>query len=397
MNFIRAAFIVLLLWPLAATAEDNLVLKLEQYLAQLGFNPGVVDGVADAATSAAIQSYQQARGLPVTGGMTFAEYQALERDAQSGTAATPTAQQTPTSAGPGQLTITTTQGAGGSIYHKLSGCQAREGVAIVTYNNARRSHMELSDICFDPDGGWVAGSETLSGLSLVSQQEVMTVYEVIASGRQDYERHAVTLDKFDQTNGWATNIGIRTNSKFPSARHPGNQLHAGGVLFGTPFPKSGLRTPLKLYFQISTLLPGVGIDKGVCQLPAPSYATGEPDYVALEGLADLRSSGTIQLTSAEGTTEKSQGTMVLNTSDSGDVTGTASIYFENPRITGHGPCEWLRSQVEFDLIVGKLSGDKFPEIRASGIGRGRYTDVHGGTYDLLVYATVSAYPPEMSE
>lgn len=63
--------------------QENLVLKLETYLAQLGFNPGPIDGIADANTNAAITAYQMSRKLPATGGMTIEEFRALETEATS--------------------------------------------------------------------------------------------------------------------------------------------------------------------------------------------------------------------------------------------------------------------------------------------------------------------------
>lgn len=397
MKFVFAISSLLLAWPLSVAAEENLVLKLEQYLAALGFNPGAVDGAVDEATNEAIRSYQTSRGLPVTGGMTLAEFQALEREALAAASATPQTltQNTASAGGIGQLSISTTQTPGGSIYHRLSGCQAQTGSAIFFYHNRTQSNQEMSDICFDPENGWVAGSETLTGLTFVSQQDSMAVYEVLSSGVQDFERHAVTISGSNDDNGWVQNIGIRTTHKFATARRPGDQMHGGGILYGPPFPLSSVRGPQAIYFELSAYLPGT--DPTVCRHPDPPNVTGEPRYVALQGVFDPQRSNTVQLTSAEGTTEKSQGTLTLTVSETGAVSGTASIYFENPRVAGHATCEWLRSQVELDVIVGHLSGNKHPEIRAQGIGKGRYTDVHGGTYELLAWANVSAYPQRLTE
>jgi peptidoglycan hydrolase-like protein with peptidoglycan-binding domain len=46
-------------------------------LAQAGFAPGRVDGVLDAATTAALRRFQAARGLPVTGAVDAATLTAL--------------------------------------------------------------------------------------------------------------------------------------------------------------------------------------------------------------------------------------------------------------------------------------------------------------------------------
>jgi peptidoglycan hydrolase-like protein with peptidoglycan-binding domain len=41
--------------------------KLEQHLADAGFNPGPIDGKVDARTQLAVREYQKAKGLEVTG------------------------------------------------------------------------------------------------------------------------------------------------------------------------------------------------------------------------------------------------------------------------------------------------------------------------------------------
>ncbi|MEO1239221.1 MAG: peptidoglycan-binding domain-containing protein [Pseudomonadota bacterium] len=78
----RFLFAFILLASLAAQAagQDSLPYRIETFLAELGFSPGAVDGQVDSATTNAIAAYQRSRGYPVSGGMTLAEYQQLERD-----------------------------------------------------------------------------------------------------------------------------------------------------------------------------------------------------------------------------------------------------------------------------------------------------------------------------
>jgi hypothetical protein len=59
------------LWLIAAPAlaalNKNEIRELEDLLAQLGFDPGPIDGVLDAQTRTAIKGYQDFAALPVTG------------------------------------------------------------------------------------------------------------------------------------------------------------------------------------------------------------------------------------------------------------------------------------------------------------------------------------------
>jgi hypothetical protein len=54
--------------PVSMTRTD--VLRAQQLLAQLGFDPGPQDGIAGRRTRAAIEAFQEDRGLPVTGQLT---------------------------------------------------------------------------------------------------------------------------------------------------------------------------------------------------------------------------------------------------------------------------------------------------------------------------------------
>ena len=56
--------------PWGPDDSPDTILAVEQRLAALGYDPGVVDGVFDAATDAAIRDYQTAMGLPVDGVIT---------------------------------------------------------------------------------------------------------------------------------------------------------------------------------------------------------------------------------------------------------------------------------------------------------------------------------------
>lgn len=58
------------------------VLELEERLSQLGFEPGLVDGVFDADTQKALALFQQGKGLEATGTTTPATWEALGEDCE---------------------------------------------------------------------------------------------------------------------------------------------------------------------------------------------------------------------------------------------------------------------------------------------------------------------------
>ncbi len=68
---LRGLVVGVCLWLIAAPAlaalGKNEIRELEGLLADLGFDPGPIDGVLDAQTRAAIKGYQNLAALPVTG------------------------------------------------------------------------------------------------------------------------------------------------------------------------------------------------------------------------------------------------------------------------------------------------------------------------------------------
>jgi peptidoglycan hydrolase-like protein with peptidoglycan-binding domain len=54
--------------PYDVTSTD--VLRAQQLLSELGYNPGPLDGIPGPRTRAAIESFQQSLGQPVTGQVT---------------------------------------------------------------------------------------------------------------------------------------------------------------------------------------------------------------------------------------------------------------------------------------------------------------------------------------
>ncbi len=72
---LRGLTVGLCLWLIAAPAlaalGKNEIRELEGLLADLGFDPGPVDGVLDEQTRSAIKGYQALAALPVTGRLSW--------------------------------------------------------------------------------------------------------------------------------------------------------------------------------------------------------------------------------------------------------------------------------------------------------------------------------------
>jgi peptidoglycan hydrolase-like protein with peptidoglycan-binding domain len=67
LRLVAAATAIVLMTVPSATARDSAVTRAQEALKQAGHDPGPIDGVVGARTTAALRAYQQAQGLEPTG------------------------------------------------------------------------------------------------------------------------------------------------------------------------------------------------------------------------------------------------------------------------------------------------------------------------------------------
>lgn len=382
--------------PGPAFAQQDLVFRLESFLLELGYNPGTVDNTPDANTNQAIAAYQRDRGLPVTGGMSLEEYRALEHEiAQRRADAT-----TPQPAAPVQTTTPTNETE--TVYHRLAGCSGVPGLMLYNYKRSIDSPIfyEISDVCWHEDRLFLESSEPQGDLTLVRQEGNWKQYEVLSSAALDYQRTSVSITgstdaELDFGGEFSLNIDLRPGSGHRAQRHGAANFGGSGFLRASQFPPSIAKELFEVFVSISTDLPNRKA-AGICLEGEYGESTGEPGWVTLKGQLDLRAPTPVALVAAGETTGRAEGTMTLAFSDAGDIAGTLQVYFENPRIAGHGPCEWLRAEVTLDTIIGSTVGRSGYEIRAIGVGTGRYTDVNGNTFRLIARSSIGGYPLSLS-
>lgn len=383
----RFILIFALLLATPALPQDDIVFRLESFLDELGYAPGTVDNVPDAATYEAVARYQKDRGLPVTGGMSLEEFQGLEREIILH-------RQKPKA----QVQTATSTSAGRTTYHQLPSCTGQLGLMLFNYRpmpTNTKTTLEISDICWHKNESRLDASERMPDLTLVSSVDGFERYEVLSSGAADWQRNSVWLTRdTSEHNGenteWATNVLFNTNTKTRSTYHNTLLWGGGGFVTSARFAPNEAQAPFNISFEIS-MGPQHKMEKA-CGL-------GEhrsPSYVTLKTQFDLRTPAVVSLVGAEATSGKAQGSMDLQVSPEGKISGNAKVYFENPRIAGHAPCEWLRAEVTIDTILGLTSGSKGTHFLAVGAGSGRYTDVNGNTFPLYAAANVAGFVNEVN-
>ena len=339
------AAVAALAFATAADAQDATVLKLEQYLSILGFNPGAVDGIIEQSTYNAIAGYQQSKGLPVTGGMDLAGFQALEADALAAgnAAAAPAAPVAPAPAAPAAAAPAAP--AGGFVHHKMEQCPFEKGLGNVVYWKLNDVEVELTDVCFDRNGGNLYASEPVQGLQLVRQADESLFYEVVASGDAPHNRMRMHSGTYSETDP-GQEIGA-VYFGYSDARRSARRIadahdHSiNGYFFKESFGPAQVQSPMSLWISghdyHSHKLRGYGSGRG----------DGETPYIALEGKISFSAGqGVAQLTQTSDSTGPGSGQLDLVIGPDGKISGGGSFVLENGRLAGARPIDWKTDRVD---------------------------------------------------
>jgi peptidoglycan hydrolase-like protein with peptidoglycan-binding domain len=115
-----AAALVLMTVP-SATAGDDAVTRAQEALKQAGHDPGPIDGVVGARTTAALRAYQQAQGLRPTGQLDDETRATLGGGSKKATGRTPTGGDTqPSAVDPAEASRTGANSGEGASYSRSS-------------------------------------------------------------------------------------------------------------------------------------------------------------------------------------------------------------------------------------------------------------------------------------
>ena len=345
----RWSVLFVLLTVTGSKAQDNLILNLEAYLAELGFNSGVVDGVADQSTYAAVSAYQSSRGLPVTGGMNLAEYQALEVDALS--------QQ---------------RGSQTPLRNVLSVCQGKRAFGKIS-NIASSSSDRLGDFCVDHDKGSIAGPISLSGLTLTKHDGVNFTFEDLAGRSGNQMQIAPVLT--------ATYHSGKVEDQSPEIN-----VLAGSEFF-VGFIYNELASPKQLADKFHVFLAdGASID-GM----TPLGFVG--DAVFQDGSATVALSDNTQY----GTAKETEGYITLTVADDGSVTGSGALKTRNIRLAGYKPNEWVSMSITIDQLRGFATGPTGQVIKSYALVTANIIDVEGDSSQSKGSLEVFLFDPQIWE
>ncbi|WP_417679763.1 DUF6636 domain-containing protein [Roseibium sp.] len=403
-------------------------LVTEKYLQTLGFDPGPVDGVVEAATVLAVHAFQKAYGLKVLNQLPpehFAILEALAK-AKGGSTSTRTGSETEASApraaaaAPAktgvQPPVAVTSSAGnsttpvrteedGAAYHKLGTCEFEQGAAIANYNfrtqSAHPPELEITDLCFDRKSGTLWASEPEDRLTLVKKDKGNDWFEVIIPNTQPFERWRVTVGNYGRasTHGYK-NETVNFSYDRPSAsylnwRTTGTQHDADVSLHGYLLETQPAINDIKSEFTVYI----GGLDYWDHRRERGGKHLGrESPHIAFKGMMRFDGkTGTADLKNTVETGKDGTGKLVLTVNANGRLSGSGTISLSNARLAGINQHDWKTTTWEIKKLVGHFAGKDGEEFRAVAIASGQTIDHDGFVNPVLAAVTIQGYSLRIEE
>jgi hypothetical protein len=402
----------------AGQGTPGMALLAERYLEALGFDPGTVDGISDAATRSAIRRFQERHGLAANEELPASHFAVLEALARAGAksaatspaliAAAPKAEpaasgKPPLTAGSSTAVAATTENDDLYPYHRLAGCEGEIGRAIAWYNftgEGARRVLEMTDLCFNRETGRLSGSEWEDNLQLVRREGITEFYEVIETGEKSYQRAKASVGRYDAdgpfSTGWV-NFGYSSPSGWPVARFSrrfGNATaHLHGVLF-KPHNGRGLTEngEFKIYISGNDIR---SHDKRKYNTPRSG---SEVPVVALEGKAVFTGGvGKVTLTNTETGNGTGSGALDLRVSPDGEISGSGVLRLQSARLAGANPQDWKTTEWHIRLLAGNVAGETGEILTMHAIAEGQTVDHDGVVNPVLGSLTISGYSRRIAE
>ena len=181
-------------WACTAHGQDDVLRQAEEALAELGYQPGEIDGVWDETLAKAVDGYKRDRGLDPNGDLSLREFSALRSEASAAAQAanaTIVRPYVPDVGAPDVPEVVRTEER--VPYHRIEDCRFRHGIGTMFYSEGRREEFHLTDICFDAEGGRFWSAETVNGWSLTNDAPSFKEFKVIEEGVPDWQRHTLML------------------------------------------------------------------------------------------------------------------------------------------------------------------------------------------------------------
>ncbi|WP_306030049.1 hypothetical protein [Stappia sp. MMSF_3263] len=263
---------------------------------------------------------------------------------------------------------------------RISDCIGTFGMASYHYYTREKGRtLVLSDLCLDEENGILLSAEEKAGFQLVSNSDSGRKFEILGSGKNEYDRYNIVLSSEDgsacpyeasKSYWYHYFLGRGSSSRFPD-----QDLH-----FAQGYTIDDTSDAVKVTSGSST--------HEVSFIPL-SIDGRDLDWANAGGphLASFMASGKIswsndqgQLVLVEGDGNKAgevEGELDITGQGNGEVMLNGKLAATNARLAGHSPKEWVSMEANIPYMRGHILGDKGTALYASGLAVGTYVDASG--------------------
>ncbi|MBO6510487.1 MAG: hypothetical protein JJ979_18730 [Roseibium sp.] len=273
------------------------------------------------------------------------------------------------------------QDGGPPTYHEIKNCEGRRGVAVYYFTNLPFHRMDLSDICLTGDRTLQA-IEPLSDLVLVGQRDFSDQFEDASSASTPSKRRRLNFRSFEtkapfgygqEVGGLQISLGPDRPEKW-GAKDYWAKGYAFNKLYSGPSPTRE--------FQVNG-------DLFVVDQKSQRHGLQRPTFVGALTFENGRAAATFE--DYGGTSKSMEFSVDLKLSESGNISGTGTMTFENQRLTDLESENFKTARFDFDRFVGHVVGKDATEMKIIGIGRGVYVDQTGNENTIDASVEISGF------
>ncbi len=279
-----------------------------------------------------------------------------------------------------ESTITETQPIAGDPFRdfRIEGCSGTRAFGLMRYSQYGPDEIALTDICLDEDLESLQSVQPAKNLTLVGKDNGGYALEVLESGNDKYSR--VRIEFLDGADGGCllSDIGshvVLYNVPRQYLAHHQQSIGANleGYSIGATAPAPATSTAKNVVFY---LRPSDIDGKG-----ANTYAS--LNVAALGTFSFNDGSGHISLDTGDGySVREPKGQLSVTVMPNGELQLIGDFAFQNRRLAGHHPEEWVTLEGQLIYMRGHFLGPKGNYMKGFGFARGTYVDASGKSHSF---------------
>lgn len=392
---------------------------IEQYLNDLGFDTGAVDGDIDNQTQSAVNAFQKKYGLTILNDLPDEHFLVLEALAKkhgsslhitgaadretttvlpetnkSKVASDQLANQNEFASKPASLSrpaveVKSVSPLQGDLFqdHIIESCPSLRGFLLLNYDTLNNI-TELSDFCLDEETGTMVSSETRTDFVLSEKSDLGRSYEILDTGDNRHNRVRVSFSSDHSCSDVFLEHSVEYNIPDGKLRRHSDT----GYAYGTGYTVSHPSIKGRLIGDLEGALLSIRNFSIRRTSPSSTKSTQLPSGADMRGV--VRSNGNkgkFEIERGNGTwVGDASGKIDLSADEFGNLMGSGSFVAKNHRLVGHEPHEWVSMNAKIPYLRGHLLGENGEMLSAFGVVRGTFTDASGQVHKFEASAIFNA-------